>query len=101
MENMIYDNEDSNRYQLQRSQTPQTTSRKSEVIRKEGDPKLLILTLQAFDIETTDDSGIVPKAAHESASRQVVRKHLFCTSIFRIPRPPMSLGWHGMFHLAN
>ena len=30
-----------------------------------------ISTLQAFDIETADDSGIVPKAAHELASRQV------------------------------
>jgi zinc finger SWIM domain-containing protein 3 len=30
-----------------------------------------ISSLQAFEIETTDDSGIVPKAAHEMASRQV------------------------------
>ena len=30
-----------------------------------------ISTLQAFEIETADDSGIVPKAAHELASRQV------------------------------
>ena len=41
VENMINGNEDSNRYQLQRSQTPKTTSRKSEVIRKEGDPKFI------------------------------------------------------------
>uniref|UniRef100_A0A8I7BGG5 Protein FAR1-RELATED SEQUENCE n=1 Tax=Hordeum vulgare subsp. vulgare TaxID=112509 RepID=A0A8I7BGG5_HORVV len=33
--------------------------------------KRKISTLQAFDIETADDSGIVPKAAHELASRQV------------------------------
>uniref|UniRef100_A0ACD5TMQ1 Uncharacterized protein n=1 Tax=Avena sativa TaxID=4498 RepID=A0ACD5TMQ1_AVESA len=30
-----------------------------------------ITALQAFEIETTDDSGIVPKAAHELASRSV------------------------------
>jgi zinc finger SWIM domain-containing protein 3 len=30
-----------------------------------------ISSLQAFEIETADDSGIVPKAAHELASRQV------------------------------
>jgi hypothetical protein len=31
-----------------------------------------ILDLQAFEIETADDSGIGPKSAHELASRQVV-----------------------------
>jgi len=30
-----------------------------------------ISELQAFEIETADDSGIRPKAAHELASRQV------------------------------
>ena len=36
-----------------------------------------------------------------SLKSHLLRSHLLCTSIFRIPRPPMSLGWHGMFHLAN
>uniref|UniRef100_A0A453GWU7 Uncharacterized protein n=2 Tax=Aegilops tauschii subsp. strangulata TaxID=200361 RepID=A0A453GWU7_AEGTS len=30
-----------------------------------------ISALQAFEIETADDSGIVPRKAHELASRQV------------------------------
>ena len=40
-----------------------------------------ISDLQAFEIETADDAGIGPKAAHELASRQVGGSHSLSYSL--------------------
>ena len=36
-----------------------------------------------------------------SLNNHLLNKHLFCISRFLMPNPPISLGWHKIFHLAN
>lgn len=40
-------------------------------------------------------------SSFNNLNNHLLSKHLFWISMFLIPKPPKSLGWHRIFHLAN